>query len=117
MSADFLSCKTDMWSSRNGDGYIAPTCHFIDPDVKMCWNNLQTYYFPGTRNHTALVHTLNTAAKLWYISFDNQLMAFTIGSEYYIIKSLKDLEACICRLHFKLGSSKSLANIHTISKI
>jgi len=35
-SAEFLCCTTDMWSSRNGDGYITLTSHFIDLDFKMC---------------------------------------------------------------------------------
>ena len=67
VSAEFLSCTTDMWSSRNGDGYIAYTCHFINPDFKMCCHNLQTHHFPGTHNCSS---SENTAAKDWCISFD-----------------------------------------------
>ena len=59
---EFLSCATDMWLSRNGDGYIALTCHF-NPDFKMCCHNLQTHHFPGTHNHTTIAQALNTAAK------------------------------------------------------
>ena len=91
-SAEFLSCTTDMWSSRNGDGYIALTCHFIDPDFKMCCHNLQTHHFPGTHNHTTIVQALNTAAKEWCISFDKQLVAFTTDSGSNIVKALEDMD-------------------------
>ena len=52
-SADYLCCTTDMWSSRTGDGYISLTCHFINPEFKMCCHNLVTHHFPG-------VHDFNT---------------------------------------------------------
>jgi len=81
-----------MWSSCNGDGYIALTCHFIDPDFKMCCHNLQTRHFPGTHNHTTIVQALNTAAKEWCISFDKQLVAFTTDSGSNIVKALEGMD-------------------------
>ena len=47
-------------------------CHFITPDFKMCFHNLQTHCFPGTHNHKAIAQTLNTVVKEWCISFNKQ---------------------------------------------
>ena len=35
-SVEFVSCTTDMWSSRGGDGYISLTCHFITSEFQNC---------------------------------------------------------------------------------
>ena len=53
-SADFVSCTTDMWSSHSGDGYISLTCHFITPEFKMCYHNLQAHHFPGRHDHVMI---------------------------------------------------------------
>ena len=81
-----------MWPSRNGDGCIALTCHFITPDFKMCCHNLQIHHFPETHNLTTIAQALNTAAKEWCISFDKQLVAFTTDSGSNVVKALGDMD-------------------------
>ena len=90
-SAEFVSCTTDMWSSRNGDGYISLTCHFITSDFKMCFHNLQTHHFPGTHDHATISQALTTAANDWCINFDKQLVAFTTDSGSNVVKALDSM--------------------------
>ena len=90
-SAEFVSCTTDMWSSRSGDGYIFLTCHFITSDFKMCYHNLQTHHFPGTHDHIAISQALISAANDWCIDFDKQLVAFTTDSGSNVVKALENM--------------------------
>ena len=108
-SAEFVSCTTDMWSSRSGDGYISLTCHFITSDFKMCYHNLQTHHFPGTHDHIAISQPLISAANDWCIDFDKQLVAFTTDSGSNVVKALENMNVLrlACRAYTELSSSKS----------
>ena len=70
-SADFVSCTRYMWLSRSGDGFISLTCHFITPELKICYHNLQSHHFPGTHDHITISQGLISAVNDWCIDFNN----------------------------------------------
>ena len=90
-SVEFVSCMTDMWSSRSGDGYISLICHFITSEFQMCFHNLQTHHFPGTHDYATISQALTAAASDWCINFEKQLVAFTTDSGSNIVKALESM--------------------------
>lgn len=88
---DYMACTTDMWTSRNGAGYISLTCHFISKDFKMSFKNLQTRHFPGSHNHDTIQDTIVSAAADWCIDLRKQVVAFTTDSGSNIVKALEEM--------------------------
>ena len=43
-SAEFMTCTTDMWTSRASDVYISLTCHFINQDFTMLSTSIKLEY-------------------------------------------------------------------------
>ena len=116
-SADYLCCTTDMWSSRTGDGYISLTCHFINPEFKMCCHNLVTHHFPGVHDFNTISQALKTAADEWCINLAEQVVAFTTDSSSNIVKALDHMNILrlACAGHtLNLAVQKAL-QIHELS--
>lgn len=64
---EFMGMTTDMWTSRNKDGYISLTAHYISSQFVMQHRNLQSCHFPGSHTAFNIAAMLQSLARDWGI--------------------------------------------------
>ena len=63
-SVEFMTCTTDIWTSRASDAYISLTCHFIDQDFTMSYYNLECKHFPGAHDYANIMEMIKSMAMI-----------------------------------------------------
>ena len=117
-SVEYMTCTTDMWTSRASDAYISLTCHFIDQDFTMSYYNLECKHFPGAHDYANIMDMIESLASDWGIDIKRKVTSFTTDSGSNIVKALDVMNiprlACVGHT-LNLAVQKALAGVPRVA--
>lgn len=88
----FVAITADLWSSRNSEGFLTVTCHYINEEFVLKTAVLSTKPLEGSPNHTAenLASNLKSVFEEWDLL--KKIICIVTDNAYNIVKACEILK-------------------------